>query len=131
VLRGLSGDRVPPAVSAAGNELLSIIRSTMLPPSTEKARCATVSPIAAAMTVLTASCVSGLAPAAVLACCNKLAISARSLALRMRSSRINVSEKESRICFGVIEDTPPCVYLPKSKAPGLRGRSDDDITKGC
>ena len=32
-------------------------------------------------------------------------------ALRIRSSRINVSEKESRICFGVIEDTPPCVCL--------------------
>jgi hypothetical protein len=39
---------------------------------------------------------------------------ARSCTLKIRSSCIRVSEKESRICFGVIEDTPPCVCLRRN-----------------
>src|ERR1700681_3373832 len=93
------------------------MRSTMLPPSTAKARCATVSPIAEAITARTASCVSGFSPAAVLACCRSVATNARSCGLRMRSSRTKVSENESKICFGVMRDTPPCVFL--NTQPGL------------
>src|SRR5579859_214777 len=39
----------------------------------------------------------------------------------MRSSRIKVSEKESRICFGVMRDTPPCVRFRKTQ-PGFGAR---------
>src|SRR5215813_10893907 len=52
----------------------------------------------------------------------------------MRSSCMSVSENESRICFAVINDTPPCVYRTISENRGLRnqgGRSDDDIPKRC
>ena len=108
VAEKLSGSPMP-AASPAGKALSSSNRSTMLPPRTPKARCATVSPIAEAMTALTASCVSGFSAVAAFACCRRVQTSARSCALRIRSSRINVSEKESRICFGVIGDTPPRV----------------------
>ncbi len=103
----------------------------MLLPRTEKARCATVSPTADAITVRTACCVSWLSPVDALACCSTVAKRARSRALRMRSSRMSVSEKESRICFGVIRDTPPRVCSAKSSRleMRLRGRRQDDITK--
>src|SRR5579864_8813406 len=105
--------RTSPARCAADSpnviEVSSRIRSTMLPPNTANARCATVSPTAGAITALTASRVSWFAPAAALACCSKVATRERSCALKIRSSCINVSEKESRICFEVIGDTPPCV----------------------
>ena len=67
-----------PAESPSGSVLPSRMRSTILPPSTAKARCATVSPTADAITALTASCVSWFSPLAVLACCSRVATSARS-----------------------------------------------------
>src|ERR1019366_4281261 len=62
-----------------------------------------------------------------LACCSSVATSARSCALRIRSPRINVCENESRICVGLIRDTPPPVGFSQTQ-PGLgdpyyRGRS--------
>ena len=93
--------------STSPTRLLFRIRSTTLSPKTPKARCATVSPTADAITALTASCVSGLSPAAAFAWRSKVATRERSWALRIRSSCINVSEKESRICFGVIETRLP------------------------
>jgi hypothetical protein len=41
--------------------------------------------------------------------CKSVLRRARSLAFRIRSSRIKDSEKELRSCFGVIGNTPPCV----------------------
>src|SRR5581483_1945099 len=55
-------------------------------------------------------------------------MSARSCALRIRLSLINVSEKESRICFGVIGDTPPSLCLRMFET-ALLGKQHDDITK--
>jgi eukaryotic-like serine/threonine-protein kinase len=62
----------------------------------------------------------------------RVAISARSYAPRIRSSLINVSEKESRICFGVMRDTPPHVCETQSGfGARLRGRPTDDIPNAC
>src|SRR5208282_6463959 len=73
--------------------------------------CATVSPTERAMAAVTADCVSESLPETALEFCRRLVNNSRSCGLRIRSSCINVSEKESRICFAVIAHTPPSIFL--------------------
>src|SRR5438309_1953733 len=54
--------------------------------------------------------------------------SARSCGLKIRSSCSNVWEKESRTCFGVMADTPPCVERIGLGNPHCRGSSTDNTT---
>src|SRR5205085_713976 len=53
---------------------------------------------------------------------------ARSCGLKIRSSCSNVWEKESRTCFGVMADTPPCVERIGLGNPHCRGSSTDNTT---
>jgi hypothetical protein len=102
----------------------------MLPPNSENARCATVSPTERAMIAATADCVSGLPLDAALAFCSRLVINSRSRGLKIRSSCINVSEKASRICFAVIEHTPPLSCLGRlSSSWEIEERSGGDSSR--
>ena len=55
--------------------------------------------------------------------CRRLVSNSRSCGLRIRSSCINVSEKESRICFAVIRHTPPSVWLNVLVPVGRNGEA--------
>jgi hypothetical protein len=95
----------------------------MLLPNNAKARWATVSPTARAMAEVTTDCISGLPLETALEFCRRLIRSSRSRGIRIRSSRINVSEKASRICFAVIWHTPPIVWLNRFSSSGANGEA--------
>jgi hypothetical protein len=119
-------------VSFCGRALVSRMLSTMLEPSAKKARCATVSPTADEIARCTASCISGFSPAVFLACVSTFTSNSRSWALRIRSSCVNVAEKESRICFGVMRDTPPRIRrTTRFLGTLLRGKQKNHIPTGC
>src|ERR1700689_2207679 len=107
----------------AGSPERARICSTMLLPSSAKARCATVSPTDRAVTAVTADCVLGSLLETALEFCRRFVSNSRSCGLRMRSSRINVSEKESRICFAVIRHTPPNICLNVLVPVGRNGEA--------